>query len=166
MELYVEPKSVFEKKQRNNLGRFKPGHVPVNKGTKGLTGANVTSFKKGNIPHNTKHDGAISYRAHKRDNRTYKYIRTAKAEWELYHRYLWKQHYGEIPKGHIIRFIDGDTMNTTIENLECISRAENRNRNINYKKSSESLKKTWRYERLREIYGLTLNTKLLNRCKH
>ena len=27
-------------------GRFEKGHVPFNKGTKGLTGANKTSFKK------------------------------------------------------------------------------------------------------------------------
>ncbi|MCF6184227.1 MAG: HNH endonuclease [Bacteroidales bacterium] len=161
MELYLEPKII----KRDERGRFVKGHKPFNKGTKGLMKANRTSFKSGHIPHNTKNNGAISYRTHKRDGRTYKYIRTAKAKWELYHRYLWRQYYGEIPQGYVIRFIDGDTMNTNINNLECISRAENRNRNINYEKSAKTIKETWRKEWLRQIYGLPVKTKLLKRCK-
>ncbi len=59
----------------------------------------------------------------------YKYICTAIGKWELYHRYLWQQTHGAIPQGHCIWFKDGDTMNCSIENLECISRKENRYRN-------------------------------------
>ena len=35
-------------------GRFEKGHATWNKGTKGLTKANVTSFKKGQKSHNYK----------------------------------------------------------------------------------------------------------------
>ena len=39
-------------------GRFEKGRIPANKGTKGLTGANKTSFKKGNTPLNHKPVGS------------------------------------------------------------------------------------------------------------
>lgn len=165
MELYLEPISVYKRQQRDNLGRFKPGHKPANKGTKGLMKPNKTSFRNGHIPHNTKYDGAISYRTHKRSNKTYAYIRVEKGKWELLHRYIYKKEYGEIPPGYVIRFKDGNTLNCKIENLECISRKENRNRNINYEKVRETLKETWRKERLRKQYGLPVKTKLLERCK-
>lgn len=38
-----------------------------------------------------------------------------------YSRYLYRKHYGSIPKGHKIRFKDGNTLNCVIENLECVS---------------------------------------------
>lgn len=41
-----------------------------------------------------------------------------------YHRYVWEQEHGEIPKGHNISFKDGDISNCDIDNLECISNAE------------------------------------------
>lgn len=44
-------------------------------------------------------------------------------------RYNWIQVYGEIPKGYIIRHIDGNKHNDDISNLEAISRAENIIRN-------------------------------------
>lgn len=108
--------------------RFKKGDKPWNFGTKGLTGANKTSFKKGNIPHNTRSDGEISIRPDK-SGRNYKYIRVCLGKWELYHRYLWEQNNGKIPKGYIVAFKDGDSMNCVIENLELISREQNMARN-------------------------------------
>jgi hypothetical protein len=42
--------------------RFKKGIKSWNSGTKGLTGSNKTSFKKGIIPHNTRNDGDLSIR--------------------------------------------------------------------------------------------------------
>lgn len=59
----------------------------------------------------------------------YKYICIAVGKWELYHSHLWQQTNGAIPKGYCIWFIDGDTMNCKLENLECITRKENRYRN-------------------------------------
>jgi hypothetical protein len=45
-------------------------------------------------------------------------------------RKIYENHYGEIPKGHIIIHIDGDRYNDDISNLEAISRAENLKRNL------------------------------------
>ena len=40
------------------------------------------------------------------------------------HRYVWMEHYGEIPKGMIIHHIDGNKFNNSIENLKCITSSE------------------------------------------
>ncbi len=152
-ELHLRPKNI-----RDSKGRFAKGIIPFNKGTKGLKGANKTSFKKGQKPFNTKFDGAISLRTD-----GYQYVRVKKAKWVLLHRYIWQQIHGTIPDKHVITFKDKNPMNCTIDNLECISMAENRNRNINYKKSASSLRNTWKNEKLRDAYGLKLETKLINR---
>jgi hypothetical protein len=51
-----------------NLGVYKKGNVPFNKGTKGLMKVNKTSFKKGSIPHNTVHFGKPYLHIRKRRN--------------------------------------------------------------------------------------------------
>lgn len=147
------------------LCRFKKGHEPWNKGKKGIHLSPSTQFKKGNEPHNTKHDGAITIR---KDNSgtTYKYIRLAKSKWELLHRHLWKQEYGDIPKSHIVTFKDGDTMNCELSNLQLISRAENVVRNHNREKFSKTMKEMWKKEKWRVSYGLSPQTNLRLTRKH
>jgi len=49
--------------------------------------------------------------------------------WPMYNRYLWEQHKGPIPPKHIVKFIDGDRSNCSIDNLELISMADNCRRN-------------------------------------
>ncbi len=106
-----------------NRGGFKKGHVPFNKGTKGLTGANKTSYKKGNIPPNHREigeeritkDGYIMIKI--KDGCLNK-------NWVLKHRYIYEQHYGKIPEGHNVIFLDGNKKNTDISNLKLVSRAE------------------------------------------
>ncbi len=108
-------------------GRFRPGEIPHNKGCN-IDAATMekikgTWFQTGHLPHNTKKDYCISLR---KDNRgvAYKFIRIALGKWVHLHRYLWEKEYGEIPKGKLITFIDGNPMNCKIENLEMIDRAE------------------------------------------
>ena len=99
-----------------------------------------TCFKKGNLPHNTKHDGVISIRKDK-SGKEYQFIRLSKANWIALHVHLWKQHHGEIPKGFIIVFKDNNPMNCIIENLEAITRVENMRRNTYHRYPTE-LKRT------------------------
>lgn len=40
--------------------------------------------------------------------------------WKLKHHLIWEQKFGEIPKGHIIIFADGDKSNFNIDNLICM----------------------------------------------
>ncbi len=163
MELYLPPKIAIERQNRDEKGRFKKGHISWNKGIKGLTiGGVQTQFKPGNEPHNTKHNGAISIRKDK-SGRPYKYIRISKGNWELLHRFVWKKHNGEIPKGMLVVFKDGNSLNCSIDNLELISRKENMQRNRNYEKARKTMQETWQRDRLRYEYGLTPKTKWFKR---
>jgi hypothetical protein len=112
--------------------RFQKGTPPANKG-KGMTKeirekVSRTWFPKGNLPHNTKADGIIVGRVDK-SGRRYLYIRITKSKWDLYHRYLWQQHYGEIPAGKLVVFKDGNSENCEIDNLELIDKHQNMMRN-------------------------------------
>jgi len=71
-----------------------------------------------------------TYRRHKEsDNATGKYFhrqveRDGKKTIEMLHRRVWREHNGEIPDGYVIHHKDGDELNNSIENLECITPAE------------------------------------------
>jgi hypothetical protein len=101
-----------EAKRRKDLTQFKKGHFPFNKGLRGLNGPNKTSFKKGDLPKNTKYDGAISVRYHSRDKKNYKWIRLSKSNWMELSRYNWQKEHGKIPT------------NCNVSNLKLITRAE------------------------------------------
>ncbi|MDO5770224.1 MAG: HNH endonuclease signature motif containing protein [Psychrobacter sp.] len=95
---------------------FKSGQKSWNKGTKGLTGRNKTTFKKGNLPHNCKPVGH-EYTT----NDGYIMIKVSEAAgFKLKHRHVWEQAHGPIPERHVIRFLDGDRSNCTLDNLICV----------------------------------------------
>ena len=101
-------------------GYFKKGSTPWNKGTKGLTKANKTSFKKGIIHFNYKQVGEERI-----DKYGYVQIKVAEPNvWDLKHRAIYREHYGEIPDGHNIIFADGNKMNFDIDNLIAVSKSE------------------------------------------
>ena len=111
-------------------GNFKKGSTPWNKGLKGYMGANKTSFKKGAIPPQYRPVG--SERVNKEG---YLEVKIADPnKWELKHRYIYKKHYGDIPKGHNVIFADTDKTNFNIDNLILVSKSEmlilNRNKLI------------------------------------
>ena len=56
-------------------------------------------------------------------------IKVTAKRWMRLQRYIWEQHHGEIPKGMIVTFLDGDHSNMDIGNLALISPAENRKLN-------------------------------------
>lgn len=120
--LIVPPEELERRKQ---LGRIKPGNVPMNKGkkqTEYMTAEQIertkaTRFKKGNKPHNTQPEYHISKRYHKTNKTNYLYIKLSDAHHELLHRHLWRLVYGDIPEGHNIQFKDGNELNVAIDNL-------------------------------------------------
>lgn len=101
-------------------GHFKKGSIPWNRGLKGYMGANKTSFQKGTIPPNYKpvgterivKDGYIEVKIEDPN------------KWELKHRLIYKEHHGEIPKGHNVIFADRDKRNFDIDNLILVSKAQ------------------------------------------
>lgn len=105
--------------------RFAPGVEVWNKGMKGLQiGGKQTQFKKGNIPHNARHDGATRL-----DKDGFIMIRVSLGHWRPLHHVVWEQAGNKILENHIISFKDGNNKNCDISNLEMISRAENMKRN-------------------------------------
>lgn len=114
--------------------RFTPGHTPFNKGkempTEIYEKVKATMFKKGNRPYNWKPDGSIVERKDTDlSGRVYLYYKISDSKWILYHNKVWIDHNGPIPKGSLIRFIDGNTRNCDITNLEMVSMKDNMERN-------------------------------------
>lgn len=107
-------------------GYFEKGHVPANKGKKGVCseGCKKTWFQKGNIPNNTDSigtekllaDGYIWVKVNNKPN-------VPKREnWIQKHVLLWEQANGAVPKGYCLIFLDGDRTHISLNNLELISR--------------------------------------------
>jgi len=167
MELYLEPEIAKKYAGRcKKTGRFLPGTKPWNHGQKGLfTNNSATKFQKGHMPHNTLSNGVLSLRYHAKEKKHYLYIREEKGKWVLLNRHVWQRVHGPIPKGYCIAYKDGNIMNCQIENLFMLSRAENMRRNQNREKAAQSMKKRYHIEKLRKIYGLKCETKLLDRGK-
>jgi hypothetical protein len=106
--------------------RFKKGQIPHNKGKKMRTDTydkvKATMFKPGTRPHNWKPDGSIVERKDSDlQGRVYLYYKISDSKWILYHNKIWIDHNGPIPKGSVVRFIDGNTRNCDITNLEMVS---------------------------------------------
>lgn len=125
-------------KARNKLdsgltGRYEKGHTPVNKGTKGMfnVGGNKTSFKKGIVPANRV---PISTEKERADGYVWVKVRDGhgNGNWVLKHVKVWEEVHGPVTKGSIVIFLDGDTHNFNIDNLQMISKATNARLNQNH----------------------------------
>lgn len=157
----VVPVEIVE--QRKAESRFKEGFTPINKGKKqtdfmtqeGIEKTVKTRFKKGQLPHNAVNvkDGDVVVRISKKGVQ-YKWVRISLGKWKMYHVHLWERTYGPIPEGKIVVFKDKNTMNTVIENLECITREELMIRNSIHK-YPEEIKKT--------IKAISLITRQINK---
>jgi len=144
-------------------GCFPKGNKPWNMGTKGLTSANKTSFKKGDVPSNRKpigteridsKDGYILMKIPERNPYT-----GFPTRYKHKHVHDWEQAHGPVPKGMVVAFINGDKTRCEPENLMLISRAELLNLNRHgYKDMPADLKpsvlalstlevKTWKREK-------------------
>jgi len=92
-----------------------------------------TRFKKGQDPHNTvpvgseriTKDGYVEIKTNH-----YKDGDGKNKNFELKHRLLWVENFGEIPAGMVVSIRGDDKVNFTIDDLELISMEENLQRNI------------------------------------
>ena len=109
-------------------GQFKKGNVAHNKGKKQIEYMNQesiertkeTRFKKGNKPKNYRPVGSERIT---KDG----YIEVKVADpnkWETKNKIIYKQYFGDIPKGHKVIYADGNKLNNDINNLILVSNNE------------------------------------------
>lgn len=131
------PKHIIEERKRQS--QFSKGMKSYNKGMKqedymtpeAIERTKATRFKKGNVPHNTKWDGAERI---SKDG--YVEVRVKMGVYKFKHIIVWESHHGPVPDGFIVTFKDGDRSNFDINNLTAISMQENMlcNSKMNYPK--------------------------------
>lgn len=122
-------------------GRFEKGHVPANKGMKGTCapGCEKTWFKKGNTSVKHKPIGTESIRHNFNKGESYIYIKVAEPnKWRRKHILEWEKYYGPVPKGKVVIFLDGDTSNTDISNLQMIDRSIHARLNQNHLRQKDA----------------------------
>lgn len=103
-------------------GRFEKGHVPANKGKKGLSQGGVeTQFKKGHKPHNY-----VPVGSERVNGDDYVDIKIADPnKWRGKHLIVWEQHHVcSVPKGHVVIFGDGNRRNFNPDNLILVTRGQ------------------------------------------
>lgn len=108
-------------------GYFEKGHVPINKGTKGMfnVGGNKGSFKKGEPARNHKPVGAERI-----DSEGYVIVKVQDdgpwhKRWRPKHKVEWEKVNGAIPKGKVLIFLDGNKQNTSLDNLKLVTLGQN-----------------------------------------
>ena len=109
-----------------NTGRFVKGQVSHNKGKKMppelYEKCKATMFKKGNTPPQYRPVG--SERIDAKDG--YTLVKVADPnKWALKHKIIYEEAYGKVPEDHVVIFLDGNKCNFDLNNLKCISQAEN-----------------------------------------
>ena len=127
IQLHPAMANKAHKIRSGRTGCFEKGHRTWNAGTKGLTGKNRTTFKKGNVPPNRKplgseritKDGFIEIKIAEPDPYT-----GFPTRYKCKHVHVWEQTHGKVPHGMCMAFRDGNQLNCAPDNLMLISRAE------------------------------------------
>lgn len=106
------------------------GKPSWNKGMKGLDCAGEngrkTQFKKGRDNNLKKPIGS------EREFNDYTLVKVEQPNiWRLKHYLIWEEAYGPVPDGHIILFLDGNRKNLSLDNMECVSKAQAGIMNLN-----------------------------------
>ena len=129
-----EVKSIMNFKQNNKLKsgvevQWKKGHVPHNKGQKmsqeRYEKQKPFMFQKDYTPIHNKAIGSERVVRHghiqvKVTDEKHK----GKKNWKYKHHLVYEQHYGSIPEGMVITFVDGDCTNFDIDNLVAVKNAD------------------------------------------
>lgn len=97
--------------------QWQKGHVPYNKGTRGVSKANKGSYKKGNIPINVAPIGA------ERIHQGYTQVKVSEKKWELKQRVMYeKYHNVKLKPQDVVIFLNRNKKDFSKENLYLIDR--------------------------------------------
>lgn len=135
--------------QKKQDSYFKKGNISYTTGKKqtdymsaeAIERCKVGRFKKGNLPHNTLPDYSEVQRADK-SGKIYTLIKVpGNRRQVLKQRYLYEKHIQKIPPRHNVTFIDGNTQNFELNNLQLISNQDLMSKNSlhNYPKELKEI---------------------------
>ena len=123
-------KSKYGLKSGTVGGQFKKGCIPKNKGKKmsfeQYEKCKRTMFRTGNTPKNidpigTEKELKDGYIWVKIDNQ----LNAPKnVNWKQKHKLIYEKHFGQVPKGSVVIFKDGNIRNFDIDNLACVTRLQ------------------------------------------
>lgn len=131
---YFSPIQIHTFRKHNKLksgftGRIEPGYVRNGKkmSPEEIARFSRNSFKPGRESEMKKPVGTKVFTKEG-------YIKVKVADpsvWEYEHYLVWEKHHGPVPEGYCLTFKNGNKLDTRIENLAMISKAENRYINFN-----------------------------------
>ena len=114
------------RKGKKPTNAFSKGHIPWNKGLKGIHLSQKSEFKKGQVGNSHVPVGTITSKIERNKRRNM--IKIAEPnKWTYLYSYIWEQANGKIPKGYVLHHINFISDDDRLENLICISRAEHVN---------------------------------------
>ncbi|WP_024292838.1 HNH endonuclease signature motif containing protein [Lacrimispora indolis] len=77
-------------------------------------------------PHVSKPLGSEQIRRSSSNGNKYAYVKVAEPnKWRPKHIVEWEKNYGEMPRGKVVIFLDGNTLNSDMENLMLVDRKVN-----------------------------------------
>ena len=121
----MQMKAFYGNRKLNSgiTGYFESGHIPPNKGKKGIysKGSEKGWFGKGHVPFNRLPIGTI---CKKSDGYLWRKIGEGSRDWKQEHILRYEEEYGPIPEGFRITFLDGNRENVELSNLALVSAAE------------------------------------------
>lgn len=126
--------------KRGAACRFPKGNRPWNAGKKGWQAggrSKLTRFKKGQMPHNWHPVGHERLTKDGILQRKVKDTGYTPGDYKAVHAIVYEQHFGKIPKGHVVVFRDHDRRNFDPANLELVTRAELMRRNTMHRYPKE-----------------------------
>lgn len=146
-----------------NSGRFPKGHIPWNKGMRGIVhpGSVATQFKPGIKPVTKLLIGSETIRYTTKTDSSRAWVKTKDdgnpSDWTPRSRIVYQQHHGKIPTDFVIHNIDGDPLNDHPDNLVAMSRGDHLMHHLpEYeeklrKAQSRSAKKRWQRYRKNQL---------------
>jgi len=105
----------------NQVRYIKKGNG-ITSGVHGAEKGTAGRFQKGQITANHENVGTVKIRNHVSGVR-YHWIKVAEPNvWKMLHKYLWEKENGAVPESHVLYFVDGNTMNCTLDNIVMLPR--------------------------------------------
>lgn len=182
LKLGISKSPEFAEHQRKAC-MFKKGQVPMNKGRalatwmspEGIERSSKGRFKRGEIrPDNPNSRANKPVGKERVDKDGYIWVITEHGQQQK-HRWVWEQANGPIPRGHCVKFRDGDRTNCSIDNLYLVSRADHVREQLASRtperhaeiraKANASRNRSIRRDRLRLSWGLEPEGRLVKRIK-